>query len=97
MLILLNFHLGLTRELSVLYLQLSSSLVLGSLIKFVSVYMWEVFMVNGPLVVKSVADLFGDLVLFRIKDSGNSPNGHSCKWTAVHTSTFTNPHFSQLP
>ena len=41
-------------------------------------------MLNGPLVIKSVADLFGDLVLFRIKDSGNSPNGHFCKWTAIH-------------
>ena len=54
-------------------------------------------MLNGPLVVKSVADLFGDLGLFRIKDIGNSVNGHSCKWTVVHTPTFTNPHFSQLP
>lgn len=54
-------------------------------------------MLNGPLVVKSVADLFGDLGLFRIKDIGNSVNGHSCKWTVVHMPTFTNPHFSQLP
>ena len=54
-------------------------------------------MLNGPLVIKSVADLFGDLVLFRIKDSGNSPNGHFCKQTVIHMSTFTNPHFSQLP
>lgn len=54
-------------------------------------------MLNGPLVIKSVADLFGDLVLFRIKDSGNSSNGHFCKWTAIHMSTFINPHFSELP
>ena len=35
--------------------------------------------------------------MFLSEYSGSSPHGHSCKRTALQTTAFTKPHFSQLP